>query len=203
MITEAVIASRLSRRESLCLGCREKICCSYYTVTVTGLDVWRIARTMQLAPTDFLAYRATDGPGPGRFQLAPGEAYFELLLAKRPLPEPLPSPCVFLVRTNDEHALCGLGPLRPGQCRAYPVYVADDVVNLINDPDGCVRTWSYADVDLDEERDRSRGLAAEEAEHRRMVGEWNARVAESGRARSFDDFCAYLLNRCAALGAEQ
>ena len=180
----------LSLRETLCLGCREKTCCAYYTVVVTGLDVWRIARAMQLAPVEFIAYRQAGGPGEGQFQLAPDGPSYELVLAKRSLPEPLPSPCVFLVRTNDGHGLCGLGPLRPGQCRAYPVYVTGDAVGLINDPAGCVRSWSYADIDVEAEREHGRGLMAEAEEHRAAVREWNARVKESGRVRSFEDFCA-------------
>jgi Fe-S-cluster containining protein len=201
MISDVAGLPTLLHRETMCLGCREKICCSYYTVMLTGLDVWRIARAMQLAPVDFVAYRRAAGPGPGRFQLEPGGASHELVLAKRALPEPLPSPCVFLLRTNDNHGLCGLGPLRPGQCRAYPVYLSGDVVGLIHDPDGCVRTWSYGDIDVEAERERSRGLAAEEEEHQRAVREWNERVNASGRGRSFEDFCAYLLNRYAAMDA--
>lgn len=190
-----------TRRELVCLACREKSCCAYYTVTVTGVDVWRIARAMHLAPVDFLVYRAADGPADGRFQLEPDGPFHDLLLAKRSMPRPLPSPCVFLLRTNDHHALCGLGDLRPGQCRDYPVYVADDVVGLINDPDGCVRSWSYGDIDVEEERERARGRMIEQDEHRLMVREWNERVAAAGRARSFEEFCGYLVNRGAAMEA--
>lgn len=201
MIADTTPLPLLSHRETLCLGCREKVCCSYYTVTLTSLDVWRIARAMQVAPVDFVAYRLAPEAGEGRFQLEPGGPFYALVLAKRPLPEPLPAPCVFLLRTNDDHALCGLGALRPGQCRAYPVYVTGDVVGLINDAAGCVRRWSYADIDVEAEREVSRGLAAEEAAHRATVGEWNERVNAGGQARSFEDFCAYLLNRHAAMEA--
>jgi Fe-S-cluster containining protein len=185
----------VSAREAACLSCREKTCCSYYVVSVTGSDVWRIMRALQLSPADFLRYWETAEEAPGRFLLRPEGPYCELVLAKRPMPEPLASPCVFLTRTSDGHGVCGLGDLRPGQCQAYPVYLEDGRVRLINDPRGCVRTWSYGDVDLARERDRFRRLAAEQEEHQATVAEWNRRVREARRERAFEEFCAYLANR--------
>ena len=186
-----------SRRERICLGCREKLCCSYYTVAVTGPEVRRIAQAMELSPRDFLQSRQVPEPGPGRFRLEPEGPVFELILAKRWRPAPLLSPCIFLARTTDGHAVCGLGDLRPAQCQDYPVYVHDDIVALVNDPAGCVRTWSPAELDVDEERERI-GRHAEDTEtHHRIVEAWNARVRSGGRSRSFDEFCAFLLNRCA------
>jgi len=187
-----------SNRERICLACTEKRCCSYYTVTLTGRDVWRIALHLQLSPLDFVRYAPAE-KAEGRFVLAPDGQFYELLLAKRPLPPPLPSPCVFLMRTNDAYGVCGLGALRPGQCRAYPVYLQNDRIGVINDPDGCVRTWSYGDIDLEEEDQPLRRLMGEEAEHRQIVREWNQRVHKRGQERTFQDFCTYLVNRYAAL----
>jgi Fe-S-cluster containining protein len=182
------------------LSCREKTCCSYYVVAVTGPDVWRIMRALQLSPADFLRYWETAEEAPGRFLLRPEGPYCELVLAKRSLPEPLPSPCVFLLRTSDGHGVCGLGDLRPGQCQAYPVYLEGDRVRLVHDAQGCVRTWSYADVHLTQERSRLGGLAVEQEAHNAVVAEWNRRVREAQRERGFGEFCAYLANRHAAAG---
>jgi hypothetical protein len=183
------------QRDRICVSCRDKRCCSYYAVAVTGFDVWRIAKAMQLSPQDFVSYceAAADA---GCFLLQPGENFLKLMLAKRPLLSPAPAPCVFLVRTNGGHGLCGLGDLRPGQCRGYPTYLSGDLVALINDPEGCVRTWSYGDVDLDEERAIHGALAEEQREHNRIVAVWNQRVRDGGRPRSIDEFCAFLISRC-------
>jgi Fe-S-cluster containining protein len=182
-------------RELACLSCREKICCSHYIVSVTGHDIWRIMRALQIAPADFLRYIELAGEAPGLFQLAPDGPFCQLVLAKRELPEPLPSPCVFLLRTRDGQALCGLDDLRPGQCQSYPVFQDRDEIRLINDPQGCVRTWSHDDLDLPRERPRLQRLADQEAHHRDVVAAWNQRMRQDGRARSFNEFCSYLVNR--------
>jgi Fe-S-cluster containining protein len=188
----------LAPREHICLACKSKPCCSYYTVMPTGRDVWRIVRAMHLQPADFLRTCEMPEAAPGRFLLATGAPYHTLILAKRPLPPPLAAPCVFLVRTNDGHARCGLGELRPAKCQTYPVTLEGDRVGLINDPEGCVRSWSLADIDIREERGRLGEAQAEEEEYHAIVQAWNRRVLEGGRERSFQEYCAYLLNQYAA-----
>lgn len=184
-------------REAACLSCREKSCCSYYIVSVTAQDVWRIMRALSISPADFLRFWEREHEAPGRFLLTPDGPFCDLVLAKRPLPEPLLSPCVFLLRTSDGHGVCGLGDLRPGQCRAYPVFRQGDLIRLVNDSRGCVRTWSYGDLDLDRERPLLARLAAEEHSHQAIVADWNSRVRTERRERTFDEFCSYLINRCA------
>jgi hypothetical protein len=189
--------SSVPAREAICMSCREKTCCSYYIVSVTGRDACRIMRTLHISPADFLRYWEREQEAPGRFLLAPEGPFCELVLAKRPMPEPLLSPCVFLLRTSDGHGLCGLGALRPGQCHGYPVFMQGDLIRLVNDSQGCVRTWSYGDLDLERERPLLTRLAADEKEHHGMVADWNRRVRTDRRERGFDEFCAYLVNRCA------
>lgn len=186
---------RASGRDRLCLACGAKSCCSYYTVTVTGSDLVRIARAMQLAPADFLSACTVPDKGPGTFLLSPGGQQHALTLAKLPLPDRNASPCIFLLKTNNGHGLCGLGDLRPGQCRTFPSYLADGFVAVVNNPPGCGRTWSYGDLDLDEERGRIAQVKSEEAEYHAIVEEWNCRVREEGRERSFEEFCTFLINR--------
>jgi len=183
-------------RDAICLGCREKLCCTYYTVSVTARDVWRIIRSLQLAPSDFLRYAEAAEERPGRFLLRPDGPGCDLVLAKRP--GAAPSPCLFLLRTGDGHGVCGLGDLRPGECQAYPVYLRHGLVRLVNDREGCVRSWSYAEIEIEAEASRLRRLGAEMEEHCRMVAEWNRSVRAAGREHTFDEFCAYLVNRCAA-----
>jgi Fe-S-cluster containining protein len=183
-----------SDRDRICLACREKSCCSYYTVTVTARDLVRVARAMQLAPTDFVTACTVPDGGPGTFLLRPDGPRHALTLVKRAFPDPADSPCIFLLSTNDRRGLCGLGDLRPGQCRTFPSYLTDDFISIVNDPPGCVRTWSYGDVDLDEERRRIVHAKAEEAEHHEALAEWNRRVGDEGRERSFEELCTFLVN---------
>jgi Fe-S-cluster containining protein len=184
----------VSNRARICLSCREKTCCSYYTVTVTAYDLLRIARAMQLAPADFLTYqRAADGDRSG-FLLQPDGVRQAMALLKKQGSDHASSPCVFLLRTNDQHGLCALGDLRPAQCRTFPSYLAKDSVAISHQPAGCVRTWSYGDVDVDEERRELMRACDEEAAHAELVEQWNARVRADGRERPFEEFCAFVIN---------
>jgi Fe-S-cluster containining protein len=185
----------VSYRERICLSCRDKTCCSYYTVTVRAQDLLRIARNMQLAPSDFLSYHALPEGERGGFLLDPAGPGCALTLMRRSFPGDTAAPCIFLLRTNDQHGRCGLGDLRPGQCRTYPSYFADSFVAVAHFPAGCVRTWSYGDMDLEEERKKLRHARAEEAVHEALVEEWNQRVRSEGRERSCDEFCTFLVNR--------
>ncbi len=186
----------ISVRERTCLACREKMCCSYYTVTVTARDLVRIAGAMQLSPADFLLVSPASADEGGAFLLHPDGPFHALSLARRSLPDATDSPCIFLVRTNDRHALCGLGDLQPAQCRGFPSYLADGLVHLVSHPSGCVRSWSYGDIDLEEERVRLMRFKQEEEEHHRFAGEWNGRVRKGGTERSCGEFCSFLVNRC-------
>lgn len=184
----------VSNRESICLSCREKRCCSYYTVTVTTHDMVRIASTMQLAPSDFLTYYTVAADEKGGFLLRPGGAKHALALVKRQLPDETASPCIFLLRTNDQHGVCALGELRPAQCRTFPTYLTGGVVAVAPRPAGCVRGWSFADIDV---TDELRGLLrahAEDTAHNDLVARWNERVHADGYERGFEEFCAFLIN---------
>lgn len=185
----------ISTRERTCLACRDKTCCSYYTVTVTARDLVRIAGAMQLAPADFLMVSPASAEERGAFLLHPEGPYHTLALARPSLPDATASPCIFLVRTNDQHALCGLGNLQPAQCRGFPSYLADGFIHIVSHPSGCVRSWSYGDIDLQEERNALMQFEQEEEEHHRLAEEWNGRVRKGGRERSCGEFCSFLVNR--------
>jgi hypothetical protein len=179
-----------------------KLCCFHYTVAVSGRDIYRILRALQVPAQDFLDYQAVHDAAPGGFLLEPGGNRYAVVLARRRLPEPLASPCLFLVRTSDGKAFCGLGELRPGPCRTHPVVLKDDVIALVNDPGGCVRTWSYRDIDMDERR-KIRRVLAEEDEYRGVVEQWNAQTQERGGQRTFEEYLSYLVNRYAAMAEDQ
>jgi len=184
-----------SARERICLSCRDKTCCSYYTVTLTAGDVMRIARAMRLAPEEFVTCVAMPEGEEGGFLLNSEGPRFCCVLARRSLAGAETSPCIFLLRLNDGHSLCGLGDLRPAQCRMFPAYLADGFVAIAHFPGGCSRTWSYGDLDLEEERRELSRCKAEEAMHGALVAEWNQAVRSGGRERSFEEFCAFFVNR--------
>ena len=189
--------TQVSNRERICLSCSQKICCSHYVVQMSGREVYRITQALQLFPSDFLRYYEPESGGEELFLLSPEGPRYALMLARRELPEVLGGPCIFLIRTNEGHGRCGLHDLRPAQCHIYPVFVEGETVTLIQDPSGCLRAWSYGDIDIDEEKARHARFAGFQTEHVRIVREWNRRLRQEGSSRSFEDFCAYLLNHCA------
>ena len=189
---------KITYRQKICISCSTKRCCFYYVVPLTGADVSRIAGALQLFPEDFVTYYEPQTQGGALFRLSPEGPLYAMILAKREVPDKDGAPCLFLVQTNDGHARCGLHDLRPLQCETYPVVIEDGSVDIINDPAGCVRTWSYGDIDVIVEKKRLQQLKSLEMEHARMVEKWNRHILEEGMTHGFDEFCAYLLNCCRA-----
>src|SRR5579859_3409360 len=92
----ADLASPCSTKELLWLGCRQKTCCHGTRVIVSGKDVWRIARTLDVRPWDFTVYcDALEGAIDG-FQLAPNGPLYQTVLSKRGKVGPRGAPCFFL-----------------------------------------------------------------------------------------------------------
>ncbi len=187
--------SIVPNRSAICLSCQEKPCCSYYTVTVTTHDLLRITTTMQLAASDVLTCQPAAEDDKSGFLLGPGGAKHAIALAKRDLVDETVSPCLFLLRTNDHHAICGLGDLRPAQCKTFPAYLSGGLVALAHNPPGCVRAWSYGDIDVEEQQRELARACAEAAAHEALVERWNEQVRADGRERLFEEFCAFAINR--------
>jgi Fe-S-cluster containining protein len=189
------------RKDEICLLCQHRVCCYHYKVSLTGHDVWRIVKTFDLPSWAFTSYTEAEPDREEGFLLDQSGTRYELVLAKTAEPR-RHSGCVFLVKTNDGEHRCGLGDLRPDQCRLYPVYFSDGLAGIINDPDGCCRTWSLAEIDIEEERQASIQYQKQSLEYRHIVNSWNRRVWENEtREFSFYEFCAYLENRYASLSA--
>lgn len=181
--------------ERTCLACREKRCCHYYRVSLTGADVWRIARHLQLPWYDYIVYQAMEEREARYFLLQSDGVYYDMWLHHTEYAQE-GTPCVFLVSTNDHHAVCGLGSLRPTQCASYPVYEANDVISLINDTEGCVRAWSYGDIDQ-RERQQVHRMNDELRVYEALVADWNQRITSRQLRFGFDEFYAYLMNEYA------
>lgn len=186
------LTTTIAPKELLWLGCREKICCHTTRVIISGRDMARIARTMQVAPWDFTVYcDALEGAIDG-FQLAPGGPAYQVALAKRGPVGPRGAPCLFLWKLADGHAQCGLGSLRPLACQTYPALLVDGLLRVESSACTC-RRWST--VDLDEERERAQieQMLAEAAKYSDVVAAWNRRLADQPGARTYPEFCAYVL----------
>jgi Fe-S-cluster containining protein len=190
-----------TRKEELWLACRDKTCCYTRFVVPSGRDIWRIARALDLPPWTFLVYFEAREPRPDAFALDASERRFCLLLSKRPSRRKrTPPPCIFLVRTRRGYHRCGLGPLRPRVCQAYPAELAEDVVCLRLDGGCTCRRWALADVDITQERSLVQARRAELREYHAIVAEWNRHVAElpPGAGAEFTEFCQFLLETYAA-----
>ena len=114
-----------------CASCG--LCCHTYIVPLSGADLHRIVRSLDLAPGDVsIAWRETD-PGQDRFRLEPDGQLYSLALEKRTWSRQQ-SPCVFLMRLPGGQDRCGIYGLRPAACRAYPMLNVRGAVALRDDP---------------------------------------------------------------------
>jgi len=184
----------VSLKEVLWLSCRQKACCSHYSVAPTGADLWRISEALQLPPWSFTRYTDATPGGSAAFALNASAARYQVVLAKR-VTEPHPPPCTFLLRLPDGHAQCGLGELRPSVCRAFPAVLVRGIV-CVGENAGCTcRTWAASAFDEQRERELLERLEAERAEYAETVADWNERVTQdSDGERTYFEFCDHLMN---------
>lgn len=181
-------------KDAICAACAARTCCYHYRVSLTGHDLWRIAHTLDLPPARFAAYVEAEAGSEDGFVLDPSGTRYELALAKSTETH-RHGGCVFLVRTNDGAHRCGLGELRPDQCRLYPAYFHEGLARVINDPKGCWRPWSVGELDIEQERQRSADYERRRAEYQELLAVWNLRVWNSGgREFGFHEFCDYVEN---------
>ena len=185
----------LSRRDRLWNACATKSCCRTTRVHVTAADLARLTSALEL-PTLAVVLAAPLRPPDDvdGFVLWPGGPAWELVLRKNGAVGPLGAPCVFLVETNDGHALCGAGNARPTSCRAFPAVVDEDEVRVLDGTCPCHR-WSRDDVS-DDECAAALVAAAEEAADRALIAEWNRLVEHRGGRHTVEAFCDHLLAAC-------
>ncbi len=184
-----------SRKEAIWLACAEKSCCVNRLVAVTGRDVWRIARTLNVDPCSFLIYFETP-PGPLTFILSHDEFHYRLALADQPGgARRKTKPCTFLMRTRTGHHRCALGDLRPATCKSFPVQTIEQIVYVpAQSPCNC-RRWALADVDLEQEREIVEELRDAEEEYSAVLEGWNEFVLSAPHETRFglDDFCKVIM----------
>ena len=157
--------------------------------------MWRITTTLQVPPWSFCLPVPTEPHDSDGFVLSAGASPQRLALMRMPA-ESGEHPCVFLLRLPGGHGRCGLGPLRPIGCRAFPCVLADGEVRVRSDVLCTCRDWSLADVDLREQRRLLEQEIEEQHVHAGMVAAWNAfaRQLPEDEPAAFEDFCRYLLD---------
>jgi Fe-S-cluster containining protein len=179
-------------REALWLSCREKRCCSHYSVTPTAADLWRISRTFELPAWEFTRYIDARREEHGAFALDQTGRHFQIVLAKRE------TTCTFLFRLPDGHAQCALGTNRPTVCRAFPAALRQGTVR-VGEHAGCTcGVWSDAALDPDAELALLLRLDRDRHEHAELIAEWNAIVARAGEPRTYPELCGHLMNAYAS-----
>ena len=103
----------LTRKEAIWLACKQKTCCYERLVTVTGRDVWRIARALDVDPWSFLIHYEAPA-GPDTFILGHDQIHYRLALADGSGHGADPDEALHL---SDAHALRSPA-LRFGYCAA-------------------------------------------------------------------------------------
>ncbi len=187
----------ITQKEAVWLACKPKTCCYNRFVIVSGRDVWRISRALGTAPWSFLIYFLSQQPQPDSFIMDRSGRHFRLALTKQPASKRRKSspPCIFLLKTRNGHHRCGLGDLRPQVCQTFPIEEISSVLCIPGETGCACRTWSLADVDLQEEAPSIRARQNDFIEYVDVVQHWNAQVAAAPEGQQFDflGYCKYLL----------
>lgn len=131
-----------SEPEYPCVTCIAE-CCRNYLVPVTGLDVYRIYRSLGLDPGQFTAYQQL-ASGKVGFRLEDSALRYTMLLAKdQQHGRASEGWCVFWLPLGKSVGRCGIYQLRPRVCRTYPARLENGTVQL---PMRCLKTTWNADV---------------------------------------------------------
>lgn len=198
-------ADQLTYREGIWLACKLKTCCYERLVTVTGRDIWRITRALDVDPWSFLI--CFEAPaGPETFILGHDHVHYRLALADgsgRHLNRA--KPCIFLMRTRRGHRRCGLGSLRPFSCRSFPVQLVDGELCVPQTTPCSCRDWILSEVDIEQERPLVHELEDAREEYTTMVARWNEHVLSTPADLSFDliDFCSALMTAYDGIAAHK
>lgn len=196
-------APNLNGAVSACATCGAR-CCHEYTVTVTGYDVWMIAKGLRLAPRQFLQYFPARVDAADAFRLDQGDARFDIALDK--VAEERPHrPCVFLVELPGGGGRCGIHSHRPHVCQTYPAYLDHGVVALRYDVMCPTGAWKLSRMDVAAWREQMQDFVVQRDLYEQVVRCWNARVeaADTGSHFGIEVYYDFLLNVYARLAEAQ
>lgn len=191
-------------RIATCQACRTRDCCSHFRVDLTGRDILRIAKTLQIAPSSFVGiFHADDPEASTSFALSHGDERYVLALKRLKRPG-AKRPCSFLLKLNTGRRLCALGALRPAACQVFPATsipgLGATVLGVYNGP-GCWRSWHLGEIDQHRDRLRIEQRNRELVEYCEIVAKWNAQIASSAPdiQVGFDSYMTFLVNAYAHL----
>jgi Fe-S-cluster containining protein len=183
---------------SPCATCREG-CCREYLVTVTGLDVYRIARGLGLATAQFTVAVPIVKPGVEGFRLGPADDRFQLALDKQREP-PHDGWCVFWMPFGESSGRCGIYPHRPQVCQTYPATMVDGEVARRDDVLCPAGSWGPGSALMGEAWRRRAERQFAEYELDAIVNHrWNAEAIPEGQAAALDAYATWMLGVYAAL----
>jgi Fe-S-cluster containining protein len=160
-------------------------CCSRNLINVCGHDAWVIARELSIKPTDFLAFAQLEGETPYHFQLdGSGKSYY-LMLNMNEQPDGSRR-CIFGLNLPRRQLRCGIYPLRPIACRAYP-FAFDGQEVTIKPWALCPQDmWSLDDLDLPSLREQMGRFQMEFCIYSSVVASWNKQVTQQPRLEKLD-----------------
>jgi len=182
---------------SPCSRCTEG-CCREYTVTVTGLDVYRIARGLGLAPLQFAVVLPRVREYVEGFRLGPGEERFQLALDKQH-----DGWCVFWMPFGETAGRCGIYAHRPQVCRTYPATLIDGEVARRDDVLCPAGSWGPGSVLASEAWRRRAERQYAELELDAIVNRcWNDADAAPEPPDAVDAYLAWMLAVYAALDGD-
>ena len=151
-------------------------CCRHYVVTITGYDMWKIARGLNLAPEQFVVVaQQSDATNKGFFLDDSGKTY-NLALDKRATQEE-ERPCVFWLDLPGGIGRCGIYPLRPYVCQTYPANFFGATVAQRREDALCPQdAWRDGILDRPIWRERLLRMHVEHEIYALAVARWNYHV---------------------------
>ena len=112
--------------KSPCVNC-PGICCSQNLINICGYDLWVIVRELSIHPSDFVGLACLNKNSLYSFLIDGSEKAYGMVLNMKELSDTTRR-CIFALNLPNNVVRCGIYPLRPIACRAYPLAFAGNEV---------------------------------------------------------------------------
>ena len=172
---------------SACDGCAAD-CCRKFDVVVSGWDVYRLGRDLELPLDRFVALDGAGAPDESHQLVldaaAPDRRYHRLQLKKRA------GACTFLVDAGGI-GRCGVYASRPAACRAYPAASSEEPLQLTRREHCPPGAWDGLDAAL--YRGRYQFGQRQRAIFDVVTDGWHERVLRRSESRAPEELFAWLV----------
>lgn len=177
-----------------CATCSNK-CCHEYVVPVSGLDIYRIATGLHLAPEQFLVAIPQPEETAFSFRLAGMADSYELALDKAGDRLDDDRPCVFWLPVGSGSGRCGIYPYRPFACRVYPATLEGGVMVRREDVICPADAWRDNTFEAPIWRRQYLHMQCEADVYRLAVARWNYHFEHTNEADglALPTYLAYLM----------